>query len=53
MSKLKVPPYPYKGQTFSIKWAEKKMKEFGAVPITEEQLKNDPFLRKMCKMPRT
>ena len=29
------------------------MKEFGAVPITEEQLKNDPFLRKMCRMPRT
>ena len=47
------PPEYTKKRTFSLKWAEKKMKEFGAVPITEEQKKKDPFLRKMCRMPRT
>ena len=52
MSKLKVPPYNKK-HTFSVKWAEKKMKEFGAVPITDEDIKKDPFLKKMCRMPRT
>ena len=52
MSKLKVPPYNKK-KTFSLKWAQKKMKEFGARPVTEEELKQNPELRKAFGMPRT
>ena len=51
--KLKVPPYPFKGQGFSTEWGEKFLFEQGFRRIPDEELKKDPFLRKMCRMPRT
>ena len=53
MKKMKVPPYPYKEQTFSLKWAQEYMKKIGAKPITEEDKKRDPSLRAACKMTKT
>ena len=52
MPKLKVPPYNKK-KTFSLKWAQKKMKEFGCVPVSEEDLKRDPELKKAFGFPKT
>ncbi len=53
MPKLKVPPYPHKGKTFTLKWAQKKMKEYGLTPITEEDYKCDSGLRDSFGMPKT
>ncbi len=52
MSKLKVPPYNKK-KTFSLKWAQEFMKKEGAEPVTDEDLKRDPELRKAFGMPKT
>jgi hypothetical protein len=53
MNKLKIPAYPFKGQTFSLEWAEKYLLEQGFKPITKERIKADPSLKAACKMPRT
>ncbi len=50
--KLKVPPYNKK-KTFSLEWGEKFLFDEGFRRIPDEELKKDPFLRKMCRMPRT
>ena len=46
MKKIKLKPC-------SIKWTENFMKKEGFKPISEERLKNDPFLRKMVSIPKT
>jgi len=52
MNNFKASPYNKK-KTFSLKWTQKKMKEFGCTLVTEEELKQDPELRKAFGMPKT
>ncbi len=52
MPKLKVPPYNKK-KIFTLKWAQKKMKEMGLTPITEEDYKRNPGLRDSFGIPKT
>ncbi len=37
----------------SLKWAQEYMKKIGAKPVTEEDKKRDPSLRKALAWPRT
>ncbi len=52
--KITPPPYKYKKKKgFSLEWGEKLLFKHGFRRIPDEELKKDPFLRKMCRMPRT